>query len=98
MFGILAVVIGFAIAYGAGENQYRIIKPPEYVVRVDGQLRTLKVWYDKEGLQHLEFFKEDANHIIFLGEEIFDQDDNKIYDSYIENNGEWPQGYNRRWR
>jgi hypothetical protein len=85
-------------AFGAGENQFRILKPTEFAVRVGGQCRILKVWFDKEGNQHLEYFKEDSNHLILLGEEIFDQDDNKVSDSYIENNGDWPQGYNRRFR
>lgn len=68
----------------------------DYWVQVEGQMRLIKVHWDKDG-QHLEYFKDDAGHIVFLGEEVF-QDDLKISDSYIENNGAWPKGYNRRFR
>lgn len=70
----------------------------DHYVSVGGQSRIVKVWFDKEGYQHLEYFKDDSARIIFLGEEIFDRDDVKVYDSYIENTGDWPKGYNRKWK
>jgi hypothetical protein len=70
----------------------------DHYVSVGGQSRIVKVWYDKEGYQHLEYFKDDSARIILLGEEIFDRDDVKVYDNYIENTGDWPKGYNRKWR
>lgn len=88
-----AIFIYLTLAYSASI----IINPgPEYIVRVDGHLRILKVFYQGDNLI-LRFFTDDGK-FQFLGEVIFDKDGVKIYDSYIEARGEWPAGYDKRFR
>jgi hypothetical protein len=74
-----------------------VINPgPEYVVRVGLNLRVLKVFYEKDNLI-LRYFSDDAKRE-FLGEQIFDKDNIKIHDSYLEGRGEFPKGFELRYR
>lgn len=71
-----------------------VINPgPLYIVRVNGSIRELRT-FQENGNLHLRFF----NGQELLGEEIFDKDDVKVYDAYIENNGDWKDGYQKRYR
>jgi len=73
-----------------------IINPgSEYSVSVGGQSRIIRTFYEGDNFI-LRYFKDDNARIEFLGEEIFDKDGFKVYDSYIENNGLWPKGYEKR--
>jgi hypothetical protein len=75
-----------------------VINPgPEYSISVGGQSRILRIFYEGDNLI-LRFFKDDNSRLEFLGEEIFDKDGVKVYDSYLENNGLWPKGYELRFR
>lgn len=69
----------------------------EHYVSVGGQSRIIRVSHEGNDLI-LRYFKDDNARLEFLGEEIFDKDGVKVYDSYIENNGMWPSGYEKRYR
>jgi hypothetical protein len=89
-----AIFIYFTLAYPASI----VINPgPEYSISVGGQSRILRVFYEGDNLI-LRFFKDDNARLEFLGEEIFDKDGIKVFDSYLENNGLWPAGYEKRYR
>jgi len=70
---------------------------PEYSISVGGQSRILRVFFEGDNLI-LRYFKDDNARLEFLGEEIFDRDGIKVHDSYLENNGMWPAGYEKRYR
>ena len=106
LFFVWGIFIYLTLAYS---GQSLVINPPpghkalwaggwpEYSISVGGQSRILRVSYEGDNLI-LRFFKDDNARLEFLGEEIFDKDGVKIYDSYLENNGLWPKGYELRYR
>ena len=84
----------FMIAHSASI----VINPgPQYSISVGGQSRILRIFYEGDNLI-LRYFKDDNARLEFLGEEIFDKDGIKVHDSYLENNGMWPAGYEKRYR
>jgi hypothetical protein len=95
---VILWTISIFIWIAAYSAQPVIINPgPEYSISVGGQSRILRVFYEGDNLI-LRFFKDDNSRLEFLGEEIFDKDGIKVHDSYLENNGMWPAGYEKRYR
>lgn len=96
---LVLVILWILFFYLAFAHSASIITNPgpEYSVSVGGQSRIIRVFYEGDNLI-LRFFKDDNARLEFLGEEIFDQDGIKVYDNYIENNGMWPAGYEKRYR
>jgi len=93
----ILVILWTLFFYLAAHSASIVINPgPEYVVRVDGHLRILKVFYEGQNLI-LRFFSDNGK-FEFLGEQIFDGDNVKIYDSYLEGRGEFQKGFEMRYR
>ena len=92
---LVLVIFGLLLAESVmAQSRTIVINPgPSYTVRVNGSIRELRT-FQENGNLHLLFF----NGQEVLGEEIFDKDDVKVYDAYIENNGDWKDGYQKRYR
>jgi hypothetical protein len=95
---LVLVILWTLFFYLAAYSASIVINPgPEYYISVGGQSRILRISHEGNDLI-LRYFKDDNARLEFLGEEIFDKDGVKVYDSYIENNGMWPAGYEKRYR
>jgi hypothetical protein len=91
---VVLILSSVMVELAEATSQITIVNPgPFYSVRVNGQIRDLRT-FEENGNLHLLFFKDQE----FLGEEIFDKDNVKIYDSYTENNGDWLAGYQNKYR
>lgn len=94
LISVLAIA-GTAI----GEKTFSIVSPTR-TVTVNGQVRFLQVSYEKDGASMYMVYRffGDAACTQFLGEEWFDKDGTKVSDSYLENNGDWRDGYQKAYR
>jgi len=89
IFAVLILALVTVELAAAQRQSIRIIPGPLYTMRVNGQIREVQPFIDNEGNLHLLFFRG----LECLGEEIFNKDNVKTNDTYLENNGDWSDGY-----